>query len=303
MYQFCVSCLKPVKRVFPCLTCSSVIYCSPGCRSSAGSSFHRCVLRVLLTLVLTLITRYQCQFNLYHYRQEDTEDAFNIFMTLQALWQKPPSFFFDNWTRDGVELVGKVDLEYQRFWNMVTHHETRTEKSFLKIIIISVFLLRCNRMTSYLVDGDAGRTEARSTDDLMKDVVLVRPDEEMTEDDIFIGQIIAQIFMVQDSNSHPVFRMDCSTGRNQAGLECIGSGVYPVIGAFFNHSCRPNTLRVNIGKTNYLISSSTIKAGEEVADTYSMHFSEINRSGRRDWLNKNFHFICNCLVSIFNHLL
>ena len=54
---------------------------------------------------------------------------------------------------------------------------------------------------------------------------------------------------------------------------------------------------MNIGKTNYLISSSTIKAGEEVADIYSMHFSEINRKGRRDWLNKNFHFICNCLVS------
>ena len=179
-----------------------------------------------------MIVRYQCQMDLYHFRQEDTEDAFNIFMTLQTLWQKPPSFFFDNWSREKVELVGEVDLEYQRFWNMVTHHETRTERSFLKIIIITVFLLRCNRMTSYLLDGDSGRTEARSKDDLMKNLVHIKPEEEFTEDNIFIAQIIGQIFMVQDSNSHPVFRLDCAKGRNQAGLECSGSGVYPVIGAF-----------------------------------------------------------------------
>ena len=233
--------------------------------------------------------------NLYHFRQGDTEDAFNIFMTLQALWQKPPSFFFDNWSRDTMELVGEADLEYRRFWMMETHHETRTDKSFLKTIIISVFLLRCSRMTSYLTDGDDRRKEARSVEDLMKDVV--DNGSELTEDDIFISQIIAKIFMVQDSNSHPVFRLDCGKGRNQAGLECIGSGVYPVIGAFFNHSCRANTLRVNVGKTNFLISSNTIKAGEEVADIYSMHYSEINREGRRDWLNKNFNFICNCQVN------
>ena len=251
---------------------------------------------VLTPRVVTSYPRYQCQMDLYHFRQVDTEDAFNIFMTLQTLWQKPPSFFYDNWSRDQVELIGEVDLEYERFWNMVTHHETRTERSFLKIIIITVFLLRCNRMTSYLADGTNGRLESKNKGDLMKDVVHVSPETEWTEDDLFIGQIICQIFMVQDSNSHPVFRLDCGKGRNQVGLETIGSGVYPVIGSFFNHSCCPNTLRVNIGRTNYLISSSSIKEGEEVADIYSMHFSEINREGRRDWLDKNFHFICNCPV-------
>ena len=54
--------------------------------------------------------------------------------------------------------------------------------------------------------------------------------------------------------------------------------------------------RVNIGKTIYLISSYPIREGEEVADIYSMHYSEINRDGRRDWLSKNFHFLCSCKV-------
>ena len=35
-------------------------------------------------------------------------------------------------------------------------------------------------------------------------------------------------------------------------------------------------------------------AGEEVTDIYSMHFSEIPRTRRRDWLEQSFHFWCEC---------
>ena len=83
--------------------------------------------------------------NLYHYRQIDTEDAFNVFMVLQTLWQKPISFWKKNFTQPGAELVGEVDLEYQRYWNMMRHIQERSEKQFLKIIVISVFLLRLSR--------------------------------------------------------------------------------------------------------------------------------------------------------------
>ena len=77
---------------------------------------------------------------------------------------------------------------------------------------------------------------------------------------------------------------------SKVGLENIGSGVFPVIGRHFNHSCVPNTVRkiyqipslvhqapfpreieikssqvrVNCGLTNYLVSSATIGKGEEV---------------------------------------
>ena len=36
------------------------------------------------------------------------------------------------------------------------------------------------------------------------------------------------------------------------------------------------------------------EAGEEVTDIYSMHFSEIHRERRRDWLEQSFHFLCQC---------
>ena len=68
-----------------------------------------------------------------------------------------------------------------------------------------------------------------------------------------------------------------------------GSGVFPVVGSFFNHSCCPNTIRVNVGKMNYVVTSATIPRGEEVTDIYSMHFSEIPGEGRRDWLQVSCH--------------
>ena len=74
----------------------------------------------------------------------------------------------------------------------------------------------------------------------------------------------------------------------------IGSGLYPVIGSYFNHSCCPNTVRVNVGKMNYLVTSSTIMPGTEVTDIYSMHYSEIHTEKRRDWLQHSFHFLCTC---------
>ena len=117
----------------------------------------------------------------------------------------------------------------------------------------------------------------------------------MTDEEKFVALVLADIFMIQDSNSHPVFRLDMAASQsNEVGLETIGSGVFPVIGSYFNHSCSPNTVRINVGKVNYLVTSRTIQEGEEVTDIYSMHFSEIHRERRRDWLEQSFHFLCQC---------
>ena len=70
--------------------------------------------------------------------------------------------------------------------------------------------------------------------------------------------------------------------------------MFPVIGSFFNHSCCPNTIRVNVGKMNYVVTSATIPRGSEVTDIYSMHYSEIPRAGRQNWLRDSFHFVCQC---------
>ena len=41
IYQYCLQCLGEVPLPHPCLTCSSVVYCSEACRVEAATSFHR----------------------------------------------------------------------------------------------------------------------------------------------------------------------------------------------------------------------------------------------------------------------
>ena len=124
-------------------------------------------------------------------------------------------------------------------------------------------------MTSYQSDGGTPQPAA-SVEELLQNVGgtedrCYRP---LDEDEVFLAEIIVNIFLIQDSNSHPVFRLDTGAGPHQVGLETIGecgdtvvvvvvvvvgggasgdpapmsgSGVYPVIGSYFNHACCPNT--------------------------------------------------------------
>ena len=77
-------------------------------------------------------------------------------------------------------------------------------------------------MTSYLQDDDTV-TEVRSVDELLKDVpVMSSTNKPFTATETFLAEIIVNIFLIQDSNSHPVFRLDAGASRNQVGLETIG---------------------------------------------------------------------------------
>ena len=44
----------------------------------------------------------------------------------------------------------------------------------------------------------------------------------MSEDERLVAGVVADIFMIQDSNSHPVFRLDLASHSNEVGLETIG---------------------------------------------------------------------------------
>ena len=78
-------------------------------------------------------------------------------------------------------------------------------------------------MTSYQSDGDTAQPAA-SVEELLQDVGgtgdrCYRP---LEDDDTFLAEIIVNIFLIQDSNSHPVFRLDTAAGPHQVGLETIG---------------------------------------------------------------------------------
>ena len=78
-------------------------------------------------------------------------------------------------------------------------------------------------MTSYQSDGDTAQAAA-SVEELLLDVgsTADRCYRPLEDDDTFLAEIIVNIFLIQDSNSHPVFRLDTAAGPHQVGLETIG---------------------------------------------------------------------------------
>jgi hypothetical protein len=175
-----------------------------------------------------------------------------VTVPVRFLWERPVAFHQEHWGPAG-ELRTDPGGEVGRLWSMVTNLEIRDLASLVKVAVVTVFLLRCNRLTSYL--GPGGPHGAG-----------------LTEEEQWLGAVLAHFFMVQDLNSHPLFGLDRGKQLNQVGLENLGSGIFPVVGRHFNHSCTPNTVRVNCGKTMFLLSSSTIQPGEEVCDIYSIHY-------------------------------
>lgn len=61
-----------------------------------------------------------------------------------------------------------------------------------------------------------------------------------------------------------------------------------------NHSCCPNTIRVNQGKKTYLVAKHVIKKGEEVTDCYGMHHLSNTKTERAPVIEKGFLFSCKC---------
>ena len=86
--------------------------------------------------------------------------------------------------------------------------------------ILNVYLLF--RMTTYLL-GESGNNKEKTIDNLLEDVPGAKEQKLMlSETEMFLAEIIAHIFLIQDSNSHPVFRLDTEGATNQVGLETIG---------------------------------------------------------------------------------
>ena len=91
-------------------------------------------------------------------------------------------------------------------------------------------------------------------------------------------------------------------------------------GSVINHSCDPNTIRINSpiqpsqctsdsrsedtnrgGVMTLFIASRKIKSGEEICDMYSMHYSQVDATHRREFLREKFHFECQCQVGVTSH--
>jgi tetratricopeptide (TPR) repeat protein len=204
----------------------------------------------------------ECAINLYARRQTDTSDSFRIFMSLKILFQM-----------DRDELMSgdmSKSSGFSRLFGMVTHHTEKTGDTRKKDLALIFILFEQLKSTGYF--GEL----ALDTDTKLK-----------------VMDIIHNLLQIQDCNTHPILTVVEERG-NQVGLVKIGNCILVSISSHFNHSCCPNTCRINNGDKTVLIATRNIKVGEEISDTYSSHYSEMPVEQRKEWLSENFYFDCAC---------
>ena len=100
-----------------------------------------------------------------------------------------------------------------------------------------------------------------------------------------MGRLLHKIRLIKDMNAHPIWGVELNPrDPTNVGTENIGQGLYTAIASFFNSSCNPNTIRINMGTQMFLVASKNIRKGEEITDNYCIHFSDVTAAERRGWI-------------------
>ena len=112
-------------------------------------------------------------------------------------------------------------------------------------------------------------------------------DEE--EDRDIIAELISILIPVINVNTHPLY--DTYSEAQEAS---VCAAVYPVVASTCNHSCDPNLVRATWDGRLVLAAGRVVEVGAELADMYTVHWSESETPDRREYLQKTFHFTCQC---------
>ena len=83
-------------------------------------------------------------------------------------------------------------------------------------------------------------------------------------------------------------------------LTDIGAGCYPTT-IFFNHSCSPNTVRINQGKRVVYVAKRNICKGDQVTDCYGIHHLYMDVKTRQEALRSGYVFDCTCAACLGNY--
>ena len=81
-----------------------------------------------------------------------------------------------------------------------------------------------------------------------------------------------QVICASCYNHHQVHKL---TDKFQ--LERIGAAVNPSL-SLVNHSCNSNSVRCNVNKSSILVATQHIPMGQEITESYSVHFRNCQTS-------------------------
>ena len=261
----CLHCFTDLLAGLPCHDCSQVVFCSLECRQCSMSTHHK----------------FECG-NLHLITTGPN------FLALRAVTQNNIKYFLDrrvsHFTHydcaSGTELEGDrpyLPTDSKNLFNL-SRKEATSEKK-IEWLMIAAYLLKVLQHMGYF-EGEK------------------KNEKSLTEEEVFIGMILSHFVAVTESNSHLI----CHVAREHLNItslsdilrlnfepQQIGFGLNPTL-AFFNHSCNPNTLKIQRGNRTALIACQDIKAGAEIFDNYGSLFYSSDRVERVRELD----FVCQC---------
>lgn len=216
-----------------------------------------------------------------------SESSASTMLAFRCLVQKPLSFYLKNreklfsdynpeygvneeetWIFQGDENI------YKGIYNLVNHMDKITLEKELTVMIKTAVLLRFLVTKGYF--NEDSKTLAAS------------------ENQSYIGKLLYMFQLGMNHNQHGVYAAD---GKIEAGKKLplldIGAAYYSNI-VLFNHSCAPNTIRINQGNRTYLVAKNCIKKGEEIFDCYGQHHLSNSKVDRKKLISSAFIFDCKC---------
>ena len=177
--------------------------------------------------------------------------------------------------------IGKTDI-----MKMESHDQTQSFEDELRYNSIIILILTLLRNTSYYKNEESTENPAPKGIDL-------------TNQELKVAEIVDHLLRVQNFNTHPI--LTTNVGQNRVsnkkefnvGLSRLGDCINIVIGSHFNHSCNPNTLRINTvcPPQTILVASRNIPKGKLKTNT--------NTNYQRTVITL-LKFLCYCLKINFN---
>jgi len=269
--QYCLHCLNSVAVPYPCSGCSRVVFCSRECGEKAETSYHRV----------------PCQLDIHSLRGIDNKDGMTIFSSFREIMDHPVTFWLQHHTDflrapSSTEWPTQNNSQLERVANvfaMVTNDSCVEHDTGVRHALVSVILLRLLRNSDYYSQGGLNIPQSGP----------------LKEEELVIGKLLYRLRLIQDMNAHPVWGVETDPrDRSKVATHNIGSGFYTAIASYFNSDCNPNTVRINLGRKMFLVTTRNIKKGEEITDNYCAVFSELGIQARKHFLKENFLFDCEC---------
>ena len=208
------------------------------------------------------------------------------FLALRCITRKPLKYFLDKRLEtfthyDGtsgidVEKDGSVyqGQDYRRLFNLARCENGLEER--MEAYMVAVYLLRILQQMEYF----GPRSDTSS----------------LTEEEVYIGMLLAHFVQVAERNSQSMNEL----GEDDQGLttlplilafepSAVGYGIHPTL-ALVNHSCEPNTVKVQHGGKTILVAARRIEQGEQILDNYGPNFYTSQLEERKRELG----FTCTC---------